>query len=202
MVAPTDAVAATATFKRVQVPERVRLLVQGESLINDATGLTAFKVALAAVGASFRPEHALLDFAVATVGGVAVGIAVGWVILYAIRKSPEVEISIVLTVLSAYASYIAAEEIGASGILASAVCGLYAGWRQSEFFDADTRLNAVGVLEHADLRARDAAVRTARPAAQATAAHAREPRAGRDRALGDRGARCASRSSTCRRRAG
>ncbi len=143
VVAPTDAVAATATFKRVQVPERVKLLVSGESLINDATGLTAFKVALAGVGASFRPEHALLDFVVATLGGAAVGIAVGWLMLYAIRKSPEVEISIVLTILSAYASYIAAEQLGASGILASAVCGVYAGWRQSEFFDADTRLNAV-----------------------------------------------------------
>src|SRR3954469_10244061 len=70
VVAPTDAVAAVATFSRVQVPERVRLLVQGESLINDATGLTVFGVALtAAGGASFSVGRALFDFALAALGG-------------------------------------------------------------------------------------------------------------------------------------
>ena len=62
--------------------------------------------------------------------------------LRAIRRQPDVTISVLLTVLAAYSSYIAAEEVGASGILAVAVCGLYAGWHQSEFFDADTRLTA------------------------------------------------------------
>jgi len=62
--------------------------------------------------------------------------------LRAIRRQPDVVISVMLTVLTAYASYIAAEEIGASGILAAAVAGLYSGWHQSEYFDADTRLTA------------------------------------------------------------
>jgi len=143
VIAPTDAVAAVATFASVHVPERVRLLVQGESLINDATGLTGFRVALAAATTgAFSFSGALLDFLLAAVGGAAVGIAVAWVMLRAIRKQPDVVISVLLTVLTAYASYIAAEKIGASGILAAAIAGVYSGWNQSEYFDADTRLTA------------------------------------------------------------
>jgi Na+/H+ antiporter len=142
VVAPTDAVAAVATFASVRVPERVKLLVQGESLINDATGLTAFSVALVAATEGFSLGNALLEFVLKAVGGTAVGVAVAWLILRAIRRQPDVTVSVLLTVMSAYASYIAAEEIHASGILAAAVCGLYAGWHQSEFFDADTRLTA------------------------------------------------------------
>ncbi len=143
VIAPTDAVAAVATFASVHVPERVRLLVQGESLINDATGLTGFRIALAAATTgAFSLAGGLLDFVVAAVGGAAIGIAVAWVILRAIRKQPDVVISVLLTVLTAYASYIAAEEIGASGILAAAIAGVYSGWNQSEYFDADTRLTA------------------------------------------------------------
>ena len=142
VVAPTDAVAAVATFATVRVPERVKLLVQGESLINDATGLTAFSVALVAADKGFSLDGALLEFVLKAVGGTAVGIAVAWVILRAIRRQPDVTVSVLLTVFAAYGSYVAAEEIHASGILAAAVCGLYSGWHQSEYFDADTRLTA------------------------------------------------------------
>jgi CPA1 family monovalent cation:H+ antiporter len=143
VVAPTDAVAAVATFASVRVPERVRLLVQGESLINDATGLTAFRVAVAAAGVEgFSWAGAFGEFVLAAAGGAVIGIAVGWVILRAIRRLPDVTVSVLLTVLAAYTSFIAAEEVHASGILAAAVCGLYSGWHQSEYFDADTRLTA------------------------------------------------------------
>src|SRR4051795_12326529 len=73
VVAPTDAVAAVATFASVHVPERVRLLVQGESLINDATGLTAFSVALVAADHGFSLGGALLEFVLKAAGGTAVG---------------------------------------------------------------------------------------------------------------------------------
>jgi CPA1 family monovalent cation:H+ antiporter len=142
VVAPTDAVAAVATFASVRVPERVKLLVQGESLINDATGLTAFSVALVAATEGFSLGGALFDFVLKAAGGTAVGIAVSWVILRAIRRQQDVTVSVLLTVLSAYTSYIAAEQIHASGILAAAVGGVYSGWHQSEYFDADTRLTA------------------------------------------------------------
>ena len=143
VVAPTDAVAAVATFASVRVPERVKLLVQGESLINDATGLTAFRVALGAAGVEgFSAGTALVEFVLAAVGGTSSGVAVSWVMLRLIRRQPDVTVSVFLTLAAAYVSYIAAEEIDASGILAAAVAGVYSGWHQSEFFDADTRLTA------------------------------------------------------------
>jgi Na+/H+ antiporter len=141
VVAPTDAVAAVATFASVRVPERVRLLVQGESLINDATGLTAFRVALGAT-AGFSLTHAFEEFVLAAAGGALVGVAVAWVALPLISRQPDVMVSVLLTVLAAYASYVAAEAIHASGILAAAIFGVYSGWRQPEFFDAATRLTA------------------------------------------------------------
>jgi CPA1 family monovalent cation:H+ antiporter len=143
VVAPTDAVAAIATFSRIAVPARVSRLVQGESLINDATGLTAFKVAVAAaVTGTFAPGHALLDFIWAAAGGAVVGIVVGRASIVLLRRVDDVSVVVVITVLVAYAAYIAAEGIGASGVLACVACGLYSGWHQAEFFDADKRLTA------------------------------------------------------------
>jgi CPA1 family monovalent cation:H+ antiporter len=143
VIAPTDAVAAVATFSTVRVPDRVRRLVEGESLINDATGLTGFRVALgAATAGTFSLLDATLEFVVAAVGGVAVGLAVAVFALRAIRRQPDVTLSVLLSILAAYASYIAAEEIHASGILAAATCGVVSGWKQSDYFDADTRLTA------------------------------------------------------------
>jgi monovalent cation/hydrogen antiporter len=143
VVAPTDAVAAVATFSRVVVPERVSRLVQGESLINDATGLTAFKVAVtAAVTGAFSPGHALLDFVWAAAGGAAVGLIVARIGIEFLRKLDDVSVIVVITVLVAYASYIVAERIDASGVLACVCCGIYTGWRQADYFDADSRLTA------------------------------------------------------------
>jgi Na+/H+ antiporter len=143
VIAPTDAVAAVATFSRVRVPDRVRRLVEGESLINDATGLTVYRVALgAATAGTFSLLDATLEFVLAAVGGTAAGLLVAWVALRAIRRQGDVTISVLLSILAAYASYIAAEEIGASGILAAATCGVVSGWKQSDYFDADTRLTA------------------------------------------------------------
>ncbi|MBE2318168.1 Na+/H+ antiporter [Solirubrobacter sp. CPCC 204708] len=143
VVAPTDAVAAVATFSTVHVPERVRRLVEGESLINDATGLTGFRVALgAATAGTFSLLDATVEFLIAAIGGAAIGLAVALGALRAIRRQPDVTISVLLTILAAYASYIAAEEVHASGILAAATCGVVAGWKQSTYFDADTRLTA------------------------------------------------------------
>jgi Na+/H+ antiporter len=122
----------------------VQMLVQGESLINDATGLTAFRVAAAAATAEgFSWAGAFGEFVLAAAGGAVIGVAVGWVILRAIGRVPDVTVSVLLTILAAYTSYIAAEELlHASGILAAAVCGLYGGWNQSRYLDADTRLTA------------------------------------------------------------
>ena len=148
VVAPTDPVAALATFQRAHAPERVRLIVEGESMINDATALVAFRVAIGvATGATFDAADAALDFVVSAAGGIAIGLVVGWVQRRLIVRLTDRPLSILWTVLSAYGAYILAEEIGVSGILAAVLAGLYFGWHSHTAFDADVRLSAIAFWE-------------------------------------------------------
>ena len=142
IVGPTDPVAAIATFSRVGAPRRLRLLVEGEAMINDGTALVAYRVALAAaVTGTFSAGEAMLDFVVNAAGGVAVGLAIAWLGAQAIRRQTDVSLSIFLTVIVAYASYIVAEEIEVSGVLGAVAGGIYTGWNAHSFLDAGTRLS-------------------------------------------------------------
>jgi monovalent cation/hydrogen antiporter len=144
VVAPTDPVSAIATFARIPVPERVRLVVEGEAMINDGTALVAYRVAVgAALTGSFHAGDAAADFVVSAVGGVAVGLAVGWAEVRLLRRLPDTTLDIFLTVGAAYGSYILGEELGLSGVLAAVVSGVYLGWFSHVAFDADTRLSAI-----------------------------------------------------------
>jgi monovalent cation/hydrogen antiporter len=142
IVGPTDPVSATATFARLGAPQRVRLLVEGEAMINDATALVAYRVALAAaVEGTFSAGEAALEFVVNGVGGVAAGIAVGWLSLQILRRQTDVPLSIFVTVITAYASYVVAESLHVSGVLAAVTSGLYSGWNAHWALDAGTRLS-------------------------------------------------------------
>lgn len=151
VLAPTDAVAALATFKRARVPERVRVVAEGEVMLNDAAPLVAFRIAVgAATGSSFDAADAAAEFVVSAIGGIAIGIAAGWVVVHVVRRLSDAPLSILATVLASYGSYVAAEEAHVSGVLAAVLCGLYLGWHAPRTFDADVRLSAVsfwGVLE-------------------------------------------------------
>ncbi|CAA9490086.1 MAG: Na+/H+ antiporter [uncultured Solirubrobacteraceae bacterium] len=153
VVAPTDPVAAAASFSRIGVPERVKLLVEGEAIINDATALVIYRVAVAAaVTGTFSAGDAVLDFVVSAAGGLAVGLAVGVLEVRVLRRLDDTALSIFLTVLFPYGAYISAEQAGASGVLAAVVTGLYLGWFAHDAFQADTRLSATafwGVLDFA-----------------------------------------------------
>jgi monovalent cation/hydrogen antiporter len=143
ILAPTDPVAATTTFGRVGVSDRVSLLVEGEAMLNDSVGLVAYKIALAAVvSGTFAVADAGFDLLVAVVGGVAIGLAAAAGAAYAIKRVDDVPLSILLGVLTAYISFALAEQVEASGVLAVVTGGLYLGWRSHEIFDADLRLNA------------------------------------------------------------
>jgi len=143
IVAPTDPVSATATFGRLGAPERVRILVEGEALLNDGTALVAYRVAVgAALTGTFAAGDAALEFLLSATGGVAVGLAVGWVESQVVRRQRDSSVAIALTVLAAFGAYIVAEEIGVSGVLAAVASGIYGGWFQHRFFDPDTRLSA------------------------------------------------------------
>ena len=144
VLAPTDAVAATAVFRRIGGPERVRLLVEGESMINDGTALVIYRIAVGvATGSAFSFGGAALEFVAVSLGGIAVGLAVGFLSILVIRRQTDTGLVIVLTVLAAYAAYIGAEEAHVSGILAAVVAGLYGGYRSPQALDADTRLSGV-----------------------------------------------------------
>jgi monovalent cation/hydrogen antiporter len=142
IVGPTDPVSATATFARLGAPQRVRLLVEGEAMINDATAIVAYRVALAAaVEGTFSAGEAALEFIVSAAGGVATGIAVGWLSLQVVRRQTDVALSIFVTVIAAYATYVVGESLHVSGVLAAVAGGLYSGWNAHSALDAGTRLS-------------------------------------------------------------
>jgi CPA1 family monovalent cation:H+ antiporter len=143
VVAPTDPVSAAATFTRIPVPERVALLVEGEAMLNDATALVAYRLAVtAAVSGTFAAGSAAVDFVLSAVGGIAVGLLCGWIEVQALRRQADTALTIFLTLGAAYGSYIAGEEAGVSGVLAAVTSGIYLGWFSHVAFDADTRLSA------------------------------------------------------------
>jgi monovalent cation/hydrogen antiporter len=144
ILAPTDAIAATSIFRRLGAPERVRLLVEGESMINDGTALVLYRIAVGvATGGAFSLGGATLEFVGVSAGGIVVGLAVGWLSDLVVRRQTDSALSIFLSVLTAYGAYIGAEEVHVSGILAAVVAGVYAGYRSPHSLDADIRLNAV-----------------------------------------------------------
>ncbi|HEX8752436.1 MAG TPA: Na+/H+ antiporter [Solirubrobacterales bacterium] len=144
VLAPTDAVAATSIFRRLGAPERVRLLVEGESMINDGTALVLYRIAVGvATGGAFSLGGAALEFLGVSAGGILVGLAVGFLSDAIIRRQTDAALSIFLSVLTAYGAYIGAEKLHVSGVLAAVVAGVYGGYRSPRSLDADIRLSAV-----------------------------------------------------------
>lgn len=135
VVSPTDAVAVSAITHRLKVPPRLATILSGESLMNDATGLVAFKFALAAVFAgTFSLRAAAQNFLWVALGGLALGLVIAWSVgrgrdlLRRVGRSDEF-IEVTLSLLTPYAAYLAAEHLHLSGILAVVAAGLYSGWR-------------------------------------------------------------------------
>jgi Na+/H+ antiporter len=141
VLAPTDPVSAAAVFRRTPVPERVAVVVQGESLVNDGVGLTLYRAAVGAVTAgTFSLGSAALELVLVAAGGVAIGLAVGWVLNALKRRVQESEIEITLSLFTPYAAYIAAETAGASGVLAAVTVGVYSGWKSGDVLLPETRV--------------------------------------------------------------
>ncbi|MBT0992731.1 sodium:proton antiporter [Cellulomonas sp. DKR-3] len=128
VVAPPDAVAAAAVGRRLGLPRRVMTLLSGESLINDATSLTLYKVALAGVATgAWELGAGLATFAAAVVGGVVVGFAIGWVVHLVRMRLDDPVVASAIGLLTPFGAYWAAEAIGGSGVLAVVTAGLYLG---------------------------------------------------------------------------
>ncbi len=148
IVSPTDPVAATAIMRRLGAPRRVVNIIEGESLVNDATALVAYRLAVgAAVGGSFSAAEAGLEFVGTAAGGVAIGLAVGFVVGELRRRLDDPASENAISLLTAYAAFIPAEELHLSGVLAAVTCGIYMGWRAHEFASAETRLQGFAAWE-------------------------------------------------------
>jgi len=141
IVSPTDPLAASAIGRRLGVPRRLLTVLEGESLVNDATALVAYRVAVAAaVSGSFVAWQAGLRFVVTAAGGVVVGLLAGWLVAELRRRLDDPVVEIVISVVTGYAAYLPAELLGVSGVLAAVTAGLYVGWRAPELASASTRL--------------------------------------------------------------
>jgi NhaP-type Na+/H+ or K+/H+ antiporter len=143
-------VAAVAVGRRLGLPRRVMTVLGGESLVNDATALTAYRVAVAAaVGTGMSVAHGVAVFLLAAGGGVAVGLAVGWGVhrVRLLLADPLMESAVGLVV--PFGAYLVAEELSASGVLAVVVAGLYLGHRAPQGGFA-TRLQDDAVWRAAD----------------------------------------------------
>jgi monovalent cation/hydrogen antiporter len=148
IVSPTDPVAATAIMRQLGAPRRLVNVIEGESLVNDATALVAYRVAVgAAVGGSFSAVDAGLEFIGAAAGGIAIGLVVGFVVAEIRRRLDDARTEITISLLTAYAAFIPAEELGLSGVLAAVTSGVYLGWQAPELLTPQTRLQSTAVWE-------------------------------------------------------
>lgn len=145
VVSPTDAVATSAILEKLKVPTRLNTVLLGESLMNDATGLVAFRFALVAVAAgTFSLRAAAASFVLIAAGGLALGLAIAWGVgkirdLLIHYRSSDPMIEITVSLLTPYAAFLAAERLGVSGVLAVVAAGLYSGGRDPVSMDAETR---------------------------------------------------------------
>ena len=148
IVAPPDAIAATAITARLAVPRQIVTILEGESLLNDATALTIYSIALAvAAGGVFSSTSALLTFAGSMLGGCAIGVAVGWIIAHIRARLEDTPVEMTISLLTPYAAFLSADRLGASGVIATVAAGLYMGHRGSHIMGADARLTGRAVWE-------------------------------------------------------
>jgi CPA1 family monovalent cation:H+ antiporter len=144
IISPPDAVAATGIIKGLGLNKKVISILEGESLVNDASALIAYRYALAAsITGSFVFWQAGLQFLLVTVGGIIVGLLVGYILIFIHKRIinyPIVETS--LTLLTPFLSYLLAEQVHTSGILAVVSTGLFISWRSPEIFSYETRIQS------------------------------------------------------------
>jgi CPA1 family monovalent cation:H+ antiporter len=149
IVGPTDALAATTIASRLGVPRRIVSVLEGESLVNDATALVAYRIAVRA--ATSAVAFSLLDagwqFLWKAAGGVAIGLAVGWVIAEVRRRLNDPLLENTIGLLTGYAAYVPAERLDVSAVLAAVTVGCYVGWQAPRIAGPATRLMGFGMWE-------------------------------------------------------
>lgn len=148
IVSPPDAVSARAVLKGVTLPRRLLALLEGESLLNDATGLILFRFAVVAtLSGLFDAGDAVRSFAFVAIGGALVGAAVAAAWLFVIRRLGERVLVVIMSVSLCWAAYLAGEALHVSGVIATVAAGLVLGWYQHVILPADVRLVATSVWQ-------------------------------------------------------
>ena len=148
IVSPTDPLAATSIARRLGVPRKFVTIVEGESLVNDGTGLVLYRVAVAAVvTGSFSAYYTGGLVLVSAGGGIAVGLAVGWLVRQVRRRLDNPPAEITISLLTGYVAFIPAELMGVSAVLAAVTAGIYLGWYTPELTSAQVRLQGLAVWE-------------------------------------------------------
>lgn len=148
VVAPTDAVAATSVFARLDVPERLATIVEGEGLTNDGTALVLYTgaVGTAMVGA-VHPGPLIVTLLAAPAGGAALGLAVGWLAVQVRRRIDHSLLEITVSLVTPYLTYVLAEGAHLSGVLATVTAGVYVGSHLSAIYAPGARLQAFAFLD-------------------------------------------------------
>jgi Na+/H+ antiporter len=148
LISPPDAVAALAVTKNLPVPRKIVVILEGESLVNDATSFISFRFAVAAVlTGSFSLAAASLQFLFVAAGGIGVGLAVGWLATQVQRRLDDPPVQTMFSLLTPFVAYYGGERLHVSGILAVVIAGLYYGWRAPRILSARMRLQAMPVWE-------------------------------------------------------
>ena len=144
ILGPTDPVSATSVIGATSAPERLRTVLEGESLVNDGVALVAFSIALSAVEhGSLSVGGGVLKFLQLAFGGAAFGIVVAVAVEWVRRRIHDSQVEIASSIVTPYFAYIPAERLHLSGILATVACGVYLGWRSGGVFRPEVRLQSV-----------------------------------------------------------
>ena len=142
ILSPTDALAATEVLGRLALPRRIVAVLEGESLVNDGMALVLYKFAVAAaVTGAFSLWDASWKLVVNVVGGIAVGLAVAYLVRQVRRRVDDTPTEVAIALLSGYLAYLPAAAIGVSGVLAAVTIGVYMGWYTPELTNVQTRLS-------------------------------------------------------------
>jgi monovalent cation/hydrogen antiporter len=148
LISPPDAVAALSVTQHLRVPRKIIVILEGESLVNDATSFISFRFAVAAVlTGSFSLGEASVQFLYVAAGGIGVGLAVGWLATQVQKRLDDPPVQTMFSLLTPYVAYFSGDRLHVSGILAVVIAGLFYGWRAPRVLTGRMRLQALPVWE-------------------------------------------------------
>lgn len=143
IVSPPDAIAANAVLGKLSIPRRIQNVLEGESLVNDSSGLVAWQFAVAAlVTGAFSFKMAAAEFFVMSIGGTAIGLVAAFILRQIFRRVNEAAVELTLSLMTPYIVYLLAEQCGVSGVLATVAAGIYLGHHSDDILSSRARLDS------------------------------------------------------------